>query len=478
MPNNTNNNNNNNKHNTASANNSLPQPPPSFACPHCPKVFGKPVKLERHLQVHHSHFTTLSIPSDILVQQQQQDGQREAIGEEELRRQAGHDHDDHDHHQAEGHRRHSNNDKENHKRKHVDTGGTSCRSVAASQLAVPAVPVPVEVGNTLVAALAQANLAFDAGHRLCLLCADDSNTKARTFASRKDLAAHIVAKHSTNLTTSTTAAVNNNSNVIGSCDPQHRLSHDSLSNKMRAASTLSPPQSMASSFGTVQSMTPSPPQAASTMVKTSTAAPLLNQNKKRARDISNDDNDQGKRAGHVEHDDGLDEIQPGPATKRVKLEVSVPSSGTKPPITPKKARPVVAPKTQALAEAARLNANNNNNASSSSLMKGSLKANSSSGSATQSPARISFSPTTKPGSSAGPAKNGNSKGDGVNNNGITTAGREQGNNATTTPANGNGGAGAANNNKNNHNKSQVLDFSAMVGIFTNSHKSYYRLVDP
>lgn len=467
MPNNTNSNNNNNniKHNIASADNSLPPPPPPlFACPHCPKVFGKPVKLERHLQVHHSHLTTLSIPSDILVQQQQQEGQREA-GEE--RRQD-------EPHQVEGH--HSN-DKENRKKKHIYSG-IAFRSVA-SQLAVPAVSVPVEVGNTLVAALAQANLAFDAGHRLCLLCADDSNNKARTFASRKDLAAHIVAKHSTNLTTTTTAVDNNNG--TDNCDPQHRLNRDSLSNKMRAASTLSPPQSMASSFGTVQSMTPSPPQAASTVVKSSTT-PLLNQNKKRARDFSDDNNndgsDQGKRASHVEHDDGLDEIQPGPVTKRVKLEVSVPSSGTKPPITPKKARPVVAPKTQALAEAARLNANNNNNnnASSSSLKKESLKTNSSSRSAAQSPARISFSPTTKLGSAA-PAKNGTGKGDGVNNTGITTAGREQAKNTTTTPANGNPGSDTANNNKNN-NKSQVLDFSAMVGIFTNSHKSYYRLVDP
>lgn len=158
---------------------------------------------------------------------------------------------------------------------------------------MPGASVPVEVGNTLVAALAPQNFAFDACHRLFLLCVDDRNTKTHTLASRKDLAAHIVAKHSTNLTTP--ATVNNkdndkNNNGADSFDPQHRLNNrDTLSNKMRVASRLSPPQTMASSLGTVVSMSPPPAQAASTMVKSSTTL-LLNHNKKRARDFSVDNN--------------------------------------------------------------------------------------------------------------------------------------------------------------------------------------------
>lgn len=278
-----------------------------FVCPQCDKAFGKSIKLERHIQVHHS--VTLSIPPDILTSASSRPqnpspppSQGDAV---------------------------------------TDEGYT-----------------PAEVQTALVAALHEANRSFDAGNRLCPRC-----PASRSFASRKDLAAHIVAKHA---------------------DADMRTDDGNV---------LASPSVAAASVTSASS-------------QVSPVKPITGV----------------KRPA---------ELASASAAKRVRISDDITTntvspSGTKPPMTPKNGNPIISPKAQALSAARKQNVNqpSTKNSSNPSVQSGSEPS--------AAPVAVSNSACAS---------------------GAASSQRKQ----SAVP---------------------TLDFSAMADIFTNSHKSYYRLVDP
>lgn len=115
--------------------------PVSHICPLCEKAFGKSTKLERHLLQHHS--ATLSHPSDV------------------------------------------------HTPSH-----TTPHTIFPPTTPPPnqTQPTPLSLTHTLDAVLSASDHIFDAGSTHCRLCPAE---KVRPFATRKDLAVHLVAKHAT-----------------------------------------------------------------------------------------------------------------------------------------------------------------------------------------------------------------------------------------------------------------------------------------
>lgn len=299
---------------------------PLHSCPHCPKAFGKVVKLERHLQVHHSD-STLSIPSDIL-------------------------------------------------------SPSPSHSSHSSTLTTPK---QKQIKNALVGALTEANLAFDAGHRLCRHCRNLSTVKA--FASRKDLAAHIVAKHTDPDMKSTTTINNNN----GESSTSALSEHQPTNSKKRCIDDV---------------------------------------------DVNVDEIEKvGKKRVRMSNDSTVIPPFDTATTKKV-----VSSSGTKPPVTPKKMRTAVSPKAQALAQAASSPAPNLSKCKADVMPKTEI-------------------PVAQPETPNEAGASGEKR---------STEGEKEleDKNASTKG-------------KGKSSSVKILDFSAMAGIFTNSHKSYYRvIVDP
>lgn len=280
-----------------------------FVCPQCDKAFGKSIKLDRHVHVHHS--VTLSIPPDILTS---------ACS-----------------------------------RPHSRSPPPSQRDTTTTDESF----TPEEVQSALVAALHEANRSFDAGNRLCPRC-----PASRSFATRKDLAAHIVAKHA--------------------------------DSDMRTVD------------GTVLA-SPSAAAAASVTSASSHVSPI-----KPVTGV--------KRAA---------ELVSAPTAKRIRMSDdhntnTVTPSGTKPPMTPKKGNPIIPPKAQALSAARQ-----------SDLIQPSTS-------------DIIANPSLHPESSE----------------------------KSATPVVSSNSAPGAVSSQRKQSAVLTLDFSAMADIFTNSHKSYYRLVDP
>lgn len=224
-------------------------------CPQCSKAFGKSTKLERHLLQFHA--ATLSIPSHVLTAPTSTtpppaDATVAASAPHIAASPAG-------------------SNPSNSSATPYNNNPNSAEIASAN--------ATLAVRRTLEAALCEANRSFDAGSSYCRLCASVRNR--RSFATRKDLAAHLVAKH---------------------VDDHMRVEDGAV-------------------LAAVPSPSPSP---------TSLSA-----------------------RSHAKRPASTDASTP-PAAKRARLsapsrEDACPASGTKPPITPRKARPVVAPKTQALA---------------------------------------------------------------------------------------------------------------------------------
>lgn len=262
--------------------------------------------------------------------------------------------------------------------------------------------------TALVAALHEANLAFDAGNRACRRCSDK-----RTFASRKDLAAHIVAKHAdadmrtddgtvlASPSAGAPAAPSERSQTspqkpaVGVKRPSQEVNAPSKTKRARMAEEADVTPEVKRTHVTDQA-------DATPKVKRARASEEVNASPKAKRVRIAEDADASPKPKRTDNSD--DTIQP---------QKKVLPSGTKPPVTPKKARPVIPPKAQALGTRASLPSPTNPSSS---------------------------SPATAPVPNAPPQ---------------TPAQRQRKKPAVT-----------------------ILDFSAMAGIFTNSHKSYYRVVDP
>lgn len=218
-------------------------------------------------------------------------------------------------------------------------------------LSVPSDILCSRTKTTILAALEQANTAFDTGSHTCPRCT------GRCFASRKDLACHIVAKH-------------HNTPMDGST-----------------------------------------PSAAS------------QRGKRKLEEIEEEDEIQKVDKRQKVIDDG-DDVKP---------------SCTKPPVTPKKVRVVLPPKTQALAAAA-------------------------SASPPVTPEKV-VTPTKAAKQNVVPVPTTTNS---INNDPKTSVSPAPA--PAPIPAKPRPSPASA-------SKGPVLDFSAMAGIFTNSHKSYYRLVN-
>lgn len=183
------------------------------------------------------------------------------------------------------------------------------------------------VKSSLTAALAEANRIFDLypGHAVCDLCADVAPASARHFKNKRDLAQHLLSKHSHALVMA---------DVDVAAMPAVPVSTRSeMSSNPRKRKLATPP-------------------ATSTIVK----------REKRARVAESNTVYPAAVKTKATSGAGEDEITPvvtpvrTAGVKNASSHSGTPSSGSKPPVTPKrtqKAKTVVAPKESALGPAAK-----------------------------------------------------------------------------------------------------------------------------